>query len=180
MNCYNYSEYFSLNKLREQLCFVGKSEAPGINIKIKMQCIWKINVSQCTVIIILSVLTNLLRIYQPLSTGMIPTTASITMSTTTLTNRATRINMIFSLWCCNSIFTRYFLPSLWNSFACNKTVITGNIIVLYSFTWYQNFLQYMYCKREYFRWGEISRKCCQDLSRGGNFRDTKHISLIRS
>ena len=25
-----------------------------------------------------------------------------------------------------------------------------------------------YCKRGYFRWGKISRKCCEDLSRGGN------------
>ena len=27
---------------------------------------------------------------------------------------------------------------------------------------------------------KISRKCCQDLSRWGNFHDTSHISLIKS
>ena len=37
-----------------------------------------------------------------------------------------------------------------------------------------------YCKRGYFRWGEISRKCWQDFSRGGNFHDSTHISLIKS
>ena len=36
-----------------------------------------------------------------------------------------------------------------------------------------------YCKRCYFRWGKISRKCCQDPSGGGNFYDTSHISLIK-
>ena len=38
----------------------------------------------------------------------------------------------------------------------------------------------MYCKRGYFRWGKISRKRWQDLSRGGNFHDITHISLIKS
>ena len=38
----------------------------------------------------------------------------------------------------------------------------------------------VYCKRSYFRWGEISRKCCQDLSRGDNFHDTSRISFIES
>ena len=38
----------------------------------------------------------------------------------------------------------------------------------------------VYCKRGYFRWGKISRKCCQDLSLGGNFRDSSQISLIKS
>ena len=37
-----------------------------------------------------------------------------------------------------------------------------------------------YRKRGYFRWGKISRKCCQDLSLGGNFRDSSQISLIKS
>ena len=37
-----------------------------------------------------------------------------------------------------------------------------------------------YCKRGYFRWGEISRKYGQDISRGGYFCDTFHISLIKS
>ena len=32
-----------------------------------------------------------------------------------------------------------------------------------------------YCKRGYFRWGKISRKCRQDILRGGNFHDTTHI-----
>ena len=38
----------------------------------------------------------------------------------------------------------------------------------------------MYCKRGYFRWGKISRKCWQDLSRGGNFHDITHISFIKA
>ena len=38
----------------------------------------------------------------------------------------------------------------------------------------------IYCKRGYFRWGKISRKYWQDLSRGGNFHDTTHIFLIKS
>ena len=39
---------------------------------------------------------------------------------------------------------------------------------------------YCYCKRGYFRWGKISRKCWQDISRGGNFHDISPISLIKS
>ena len=37
-----------------------------------------------------------------------------------------------------------------------------------------------YCKRGYFRWGKISRKCSQDLSRGGNFHDISPIFSIKS
>ena len=37
-----------------------------------------------------------------------------------------------------------------------------------------------YCKRGYFRWGKISRKCWQDISRGGNFHDITHISYIKA
>ena len=37
-----------------------------------------------------------------------------------------------------------------------------------------------YCKRGYFRWGKISRKCWQDLSRGGNIHDTAPISFIKA
>ena len=36
-----------------------------------------------------------------------------------------------------------------------------------------------YCKRGYLCWGKISRKCWQDLSRGGNFHDISPISLIK-
>ena len=38
----------------------------------------------------------------------------------------------------------------------------------------------MYCKRGYFRWGKISRKYCQDISRGGDFHDTSAISFIKA
>ena len=38
----------------------------------------------------------------------------------------------------------------------------------------------IYCKRGYFRWGKISRKCWQDISRGGNFHDTTPISFIKA
>ena len=38
----------------------------------------------------------------------------------------------------------------------------------------------VYCKLGYFRWGKISRKCWQDLSRGGNFHDTAPISFIKA
>ena len=34
-----------------------------------------------------------------------------------------------------------------------------------------------YCKRGYFRWGKISRKYWQDISRGGNFQGTTPISF---
>ena len=37
-----------------------------------------------------------------------------------------------------------------------------------------------YCKHDYFRWGKISWKCWQDLSRGGKFHDYTPISLIKS
>ena len=37
-----------------------------------------------------------------------------------------------------------------------------------------------YCKRGYFRLGKISRKCWQDLSRGGNFHDISPIFFIKS
>ena len=37
-----------------------------------------------------------------------------------------------------------------------------------------------YCKRGYFRWGKISRKCWQNISRGGNFHDTTHISFKKA
>ena len=42
------------------------------------------------------------------------------------------------------------------------------------------FLTSIYCKRGYFPWGKFSRKCWQDPSRGGNFHDISHISLIKS
>ena len=38
----------------------------------------------------------------------------------------------------------------------------------------------VYCKRGYFRWGKISRKCLQDISRGGNFHDSPPISFIKA
>ena len=41
-------------------------------------------------------------------------------------------------------------------------------------------LQYIYCKRGYFRWGKISRKCWQDISRGGNFHDSTPFSFIKA
>ena len=44
----------------------------------------------------------------------------------------------------------------------------------------QENLYIVYCKRCYFRWGKISRKCWQDISRGGNFHDTTHISFIKA
>ena len=36
-----------------------------------------------------------------------------------------------------------------------------------------------YCKLGYFRWGKISPKCWQDVSRGGNFHDTTPISFLK-
>ena len=35
-------------------------------------------------------------------------------------------------------------------------------------------------KRGYFRWGEISRKCWQDISLEGNFHDTTPIFFIKA
>ena len=37
-----------------------------------------------------------------------------------------------------------------------------------------------YCKRSYFRWGEISQKFLQDISSGGNFQDTTPISFLKA
>ena len=37
----------------------------------------------------------------------------------------------------------------------------------------------VYCKRGYFCWGKISRKCWQDISRGSNFHVTTPISFIK-
>ena len=39
---------------------------------------------------------------------------------------------------------------------------------------------FVYCKHGYFRWGKISRKCWQDISRWGNFQDTTPISFIKA
>ena len=41
-------------------------------------------------------------------------------------------------------------------------------------------IQAIYCKRGYFRWGKISWKSWQDISRGGNFHDTTPISFIKA
>ena len=38
----------------------------------------------------------------------------------------------------------------------------------------------LFCICGYFRWVQISWKCWQDLSSGGNLYDTTHISLIKS
>ena len=38
----------------------------------------------------------------------------------------------------------------------------------------------IYCKRGYFRWGEISQKGWQDISRGDNFHDNSPISFIKA
>ena len=40
--------------------------------------------------------------------------------------------------------------------------------------------EFKYCKHGHFRWGKISRKCWQDLSRGVNFHNVSSISLIKS
>ena len=39
---------------------------------------------------------------------------------------------------------------------------------------------FTYCKRGYFRWGKISRKCWPDISRGDNFYDSTPISFINA
>ena len=44
-------------------------------------------------------------------------------------------------------------------------------------TLHQSVYWITYCKCGYFRWGKISRKCWQDISRGGNFHDTSPISF---
>ena len=45
---------------------------------------------------------------------------------------------------------------------------------------YTDLALFNYCKRGYFRWGKISRKHWQDISRGGNFHDTTPISFIKA
>ena len=37
-----------------------------------------------------------------------------------------------------------------------------------------------YCKRGYFSWGKISRKCWQDISRRGNFHDITPVSFLQA
>ena len=37
-----------------------------------------------------------------------------------------------------------------------------------------------YCKRDYFRWGKISRICLKDISLGDNFHDCTPISFIKA
>ena len=52
-------------------------------------------------------------------------------------------------------------------------------ITIYKGYWFHI---HVYCKRGYFRWGEILQKCChwQDISCGGNFHDTISISFIKA
>ena len=45
---------------------------------------------------------------------------------------------------------------------------------------YEVIEQMTYCKRGYFRWGKISRKCWQDISRRGNFEDSTNIYFIKT
>ena len=49
-----------------------------------------------------------------------------------------------------------------------------------AWTWLKEDQDYKYCKRVFFRWGKISQKCWQDISRGGNFHDTTPISFIKT
>ena len=77
---------------------------------------------------------------------------------------------------------------------CWRSIVieVGNINVLYLRfeydiwnTWYicsKIYLleTWLFCKRGYFRWGKISRKCWQDISHGGNFHDTTPISFLKA
>ena len=51
-------------------------------------------------------------------------------------------------------------------------------LIDYLLQWVEMFCSY--CKRVYFRWGKISRKCWQDISRVGNSHDSTPISLIKA
>ena len=57
---------------------------------------------------------------------------------------------------------------------CNRDFLDFNFTIKCIFCLNQ------YCKRGYFHWGKISRKCWQDLSRGGNFHDTAPFFFIES
>ena len=51
---------------------------------------------------------------------------------------------------------------------------TSSTYLTWTFPWLR------YCKRGYFRWGKFSRKCLQDISRGGNFHNSPPISFIKA
>ena len=56
----------------------------------------------------------------------------------------------------------------------------GKISAQYVKACMRNVRKTAYCKRGYFRWGKISRKCWQDISRGGYFHETTPFSFINS
>ena len=62
---------------------------------------------------------------------------------------------------------------------CRQPILPGKdrIFFVENHNYYGNMT---YCKRGYFRWGKISRKCWQDISRGGNFHDTTPFSFIKA
>ena len=71
------------------------------------------------------------------------------------------------------VFT--FMVSTYKKFIPNNIHLAWNVGFIS-----QPLLEYLgYCKRGYFPWGEISRKCWQDISHGGNFHDTTPISFIK-
>ena len=57
---------------------------------------------------------------------------------------------------------------------------SGDGVIRLSFVGSSAELETTYCKRGYFRWGKISRKCWRDISRGGNFHDTTNIYFIKA
>ena len=68
----------------------------------------------------------------------------------------------------------------------NYSIVSGLCVIewmVYVAIWLTVLSRYatvVYCKRGYFRWGKISRKCWHGISRGGNFHDTTHIPFIKA
>ena len=75
--------------------------------------------------------------------------------------------------------SRLFTAAIWIFVAAGE-LMTALEYIFYSVISPGNFCNVIYCKLGYFRWGKISRKCWQDISRGGNFHDTAPFSFIKA
>ena len=66
--------------------------------------------------------------------------------------------------------------TIWILCTNNSSVNRGN----YCLNLFSLSVDSKYCKRGYFWWVKISRKCWQDISRGGNFHDSTPISFKKA
>ena len=92
-------------------------------------------------------------------------------------NPVPNITMADTMLLTSSPMNRVAIPRPGNIHLSFKVCLCIKHLLLYN-SW-QRF-HYMYCKRGYFHWGKISRKCWQDITRGGNFHDSTPISFIKA